>query len=409
MDDRYRDGRRRARRGSGSVRERRPGVWEIRVVVANDEVTGRSVQRSFTVHGDAEQVERRRRALVECFGVGRSALYCTGARLDLAELLARYVAANGHWRPATRSSNTSVARFLAADPLGRAGLAVISPTVVETALSRWRRQGASAALVWGRWAVLRAALSWAAAQQLLRANPLNAMRAPPRPLPRKHLLPGDVATLLATATEQVNVAGDRLRAQPSNAHVLEALFVAEQTRLLVRLAADTGARRGELATLRLSDLDGRVLTIERNLSLEVLGPTKTNRSRRLTIGATTAAMIVEHFESWTARVGPGSMVGDWLFAPDYRRLTNARADLLSHRFERLRTAAGLPDAALHRLRHSVGTHLVGEGKLLKAQARLGHRDPATTLRHYAHAVPLDDEDVADAIDEMLNLGSASGR
>ena len=66
--------------------------------------------------------------------------------------------------------------------------------------------------------------------------------------------------------------------------------------------------------------------------------------------------------------------------------------------------AGLPDAALHRLRHSVATHLVGEGKILKAQARLGHRDPATTLRHYAHAVPLDDEDVADALDEMLNRG-----
>lgn len=36
--------------------------------------------------------------------------------------------------------------------------------------------------------------------------------------------------------------------------------------------------------LRLSDLDGRVLSIERNLSLEVLGPTKTTRNRRLTLG-----------------------------------------------------------------------------------------------------------------------------
>ena len=291
--------------------------------------------------------------------------------------------------------------------LGSIGIAVISPAVVEAAFSRWRRRGASAALVWGRWAVLRSALSWAAAQQLLRANPLDAMRAPPRPLPRRHLLPADVATLLAIAAQQVDIAAERLRAEPGNAHLLEALFVAEQTRLLVRLAADTGARRGELATLRLSDLDGRVLTIERNLSLEVLGPTKTSRSRRLTIGATTAAMISDHFEAWAAQVGPESIVGDWVFAPDYRRITNARADLLSHRFERLRTAAGLPDAALHRLRHSVGTHLVGEGKLLKAQARLGHRDPATTLRHYAHAVPLDDEDVANGIDDMLN-GTANG-
>ena len=45
--------------------------------------------------------------------------------------------------------------------------------------------------------------------------------------------------------------------------------------------------------LRMGDLEGRVLSIERNLSLEVLGPTKTNRNRRLTLGATTARMIVD--------------------------------------------------------------------------------------------------------------------
>jgi hypothetical protein len=92
-----------------------------------------------------------------------------------------------------------------------------------------------------------------------------------------------------------------------------------------------------------------VRTIERNLSLEGLGPTKTSRNRRLTVGATTAAMVVEHFDTWTDRVGEATVVADRVFAPDYRRLTHARANLLSHRFDRLRRAAGLPNAALHRL------------------------------------------------------------
>jgi integrase len=151
-----------------------------------------------------------------------------------------------------------------------------------------------------------------------------------------------------------------------------------------------------------------VLTIERNLSLEVLGPTKTGRTRRMTIGTTTAEMIRTHFEAWERRAGAEVVHGDWVFAPDFRRLTFARADLLSHRFSRLREAAELPDAALHRFRHSVATHLVADGKLLKAQARLGHRDPATTLRHYAHATPLDDLDIADEIDEMLNEYGVGG-
>ncbi len=90
------------------MRERHPGAWEVRVVVANDPVSVRSVQRSFTVHGDAEQVEEHRRRLVESLGVDRSALYCEGARWTLAELLERFVAANEHWRPATGSSHTSM-------------------------------------------------------------------------------------------------------------------------------------------------------------------------------------------------------------------------------------------------------------------------------------------------------------
>ncbi|HSH61654.1 MAG TPA: hypothetical protein VK988_18800 [Acidimicrobiales bacterium] len=56
----YRDaavGTSRGRRGSGSVRQRSPGVWEIRVVVGFDAVRGRSVQRSFTVHGNEDFVE----------------------------------------------------------------------------------------------------------------------------------------------------------------------------------------------------------------------------------------------------------------------------------------------------------------------------------------------------------------
>ena len=380
-------------------------MWEIRVVVANDPHTGRSIQRSFTMHGDADTAEAYRDDLVERFGVDKRALYFAGARWSVAELLVRYFEADHQWKPATWSSNRSVGRFLASDRLAGFGLAGLCPARFERAMARWRASGASVAVVWGRWAVLHSALSWAVAQRYLRRDPLAGMRAPPRPVPRKHLLPGEVARLLAVAAGQVETANENLAAAPENGRLIEALFVAEQTRLLIRLAADTGARKGELAVLRLADLDGRVLTIERGLSLEVLGTTKTNRNRRVTLGATTAAMIVEHFESWRQRVGTDQVAADWIFAPDFRRLSNARADLLSHRFERLRLAAGLPDASLHRLRHSVGTQLVSEGKILKAQARLGHRDPVTTLRHYAHATPLDDLDVADHLDDLLNAAT----
>jgi integrase len=66
------------------------------------------------------------------------------------------------------------------------------------------------------------------------------------------------------------------------------------------------------------------------------------------------------------------------------------------------TRAGVPEATLHRLRHSVATFLVARGQILQAQARLGHADAATTLREYAYAVPLTDGAVADAPDKYLN-------
>lgn len=219
------------------MRERRPGVWEIRVVVANDLVSGRSVQRSFTVHGDLERAEWRRRDLAERFGVDRGALYCEGTRWSVADLLGRFIVAGHEWRPATRSSHgVSVVRFLTSDPLGRVGVAVLAPANVAEAMRRWRADGGSPALVGGRWAVLHSALSWAAAQGFIRANPVLGMRAPARPAPRMHLLPDEVALLLRTAADQIGAAEEALAADPDNRARWEGLFVTEQTQLLVRLA-----------------------------------------------------------------------------------------------------------------------------------------------------------------------------
>ena len=165
-----------------------------------------------------------------------------------------------------------------------------------------------------RWLLLRGAVSWAAAEGLLRVNPLAGMRGPPRPRPRprRHHSRDEVRRLLSAAGQAAASAQDALRCRPGSAACARRLFAAEQLLLLVRLAADSGARRGELTALRLSDLDGRVLTIERSLSAGVLGPTKSSRTRRVTLGSGTAGMIRRHVQDWAARVEPEQ---DWLFSP----------------------------------------------------------------------------------------------
>lgn len=106
----------RTKRGAGSIRQRSPGVWEIRVVVGFDAVFGRSVQRSFTVHGDAEYAQRRRRELVDGYGVSRVEFTTAGARLTVGELLERFFEAPHLWKPATVVSHRPVIHALL--PLG---------------------------------------------------------------------------------------------------------------------------------------------------------------------------------------------------------------------------------------------------------------------------------------------------
>jgi hypothetical protein len=93
MTTSYRDeipSRTRARTGTGSLRERSAGVWEIRVVVGFDPPHSHSVQRSFTVHGDAAWAQRRRCELVEDYGIERvGSSEIPG--LNVAELLTRFI------------------------------------------------------------------------------------------------------------------------------------------------------------------------------------------------------------------------------------------------------------------------------------------------------------------------------
>jgi integrase len=104
--------------------------------------------------------------------------------------------------------------------------------------------------------------------------------------------------LIITAERRREKAAALVVERPGSRAALVALFRAEQDVLLVRLAADSGARRGELAGLRVDDLQGRVLTIERAMTGRVLGPTKTHRHSRITLGATVAALWAEHVAAW---------------------------------------------------------------------------------------------------------------
>ncbi len=386
-------------RGTGSIRERTPGVWEIRIVVGFDSTRRRSVQRSFTFRGSAELAQQRRRELVTEVGASRLLYAGRAASLTLGGLLTFWLHAPHLWKHATVVSHSHVVAQLEHDPVTRRRLVLLTATDMTRAVRRWQQDGISTPKISARWLVIRSALSFAVAEGLLRTNALTGVRGPARPRPRRHHTLSEVRQLLASTASRAETAMTAMTDQPTSLLLRQRAFRADQDHLLVRLAADSGARRGELAVLRHSDLDDRILTIARGLSAGVLGNTKSGRTRRMTLGATTAQLINRHIATWNSPQAEG----DWLFAPTPARADHLTADALSHRFSRIGLAAGIDQPALHRLRHGLATHLVDTGKLLKAQARLGHHDPATTLRHYSHATPLDDQNIADDLDRILTV------
>ena len=320
-----------------------------------------------------------------------------GPLITVAELLPAWLAADHPWKPSTVVGYRSTAKALLQDAVADLRVMSLSPRVVRDLVEAWARAGVSPAVAAARVRVLRSAVGWAWDERILEVHPVRFMRGPARVPPRRPLRDNDVRALLATAELRV------LEAHANHTPARRGqgrLHRAEQDLLLVRLAADTGARRGELAALQIEDLDGRVLRIDGAVSAGVLTTPKSGHGRALTLGATTAELWHTFTQAWNSRAG--QPVGPWLFSPDAGHQRRLGAEALGHRFDQIRDAAGVPEATLHRLSHNVATYLVAHGQILQAQARLGHADAATTLREYAYALPLTDATVADALDAHLN-------
>jgi integrase len=149
---------------------------------------------------------------------------------------------------------------------------------------------------------------------------------------------------------------------------------------LVRVAAYTGLRQGELVALRWGDVrwSERVLVVGRALSADVEGTTKGRRIRYVPLGDQALGALDRlsrrpNFTSADAYIFAG-VAGDRLDPSALRR-----------RYIAAREAAGLPPRRFHDLRHTAGTLLTRVLDPVTVREVLGHADLKTTKR-YLHAV-----------------------
>lgn len=193
-----------------------------------------------------------------------------------------------------------------------------------------------------------------------------------------------------------------------------------------RLAAFTGARRGELLNLTWPDIDAAADRLVIRGSTDVVarqrvnGTTKGGRERSVSLDRGTLAALHDHRDRQEAErrtAGSAWVPGDLVFRrglgdPLYPDTVSALMPRLIRDFND-RPGGEAPTRhlsviRLHDLRHLHATLLLQAGVPVHVvAARLGHRDPAMTLRVYAHVIDQHANEVASVFAAAVEASSVS--
>jgi transposase-like protein len=143
-------------------------VWEVRIPLGPDPVTGRT--RSATVHGTSADPTRVRTQLrAECADVAGSRSLPPGPLITVAELLPAWLAAEHPWKPSTVVGYRSTVKALVGDAVADLRVMSLSPRVVRDRVEVWARTGVSPAALSDGVSVSEVAQQWGVSRQSVHA------------------------------------------------------------------------------------------------------------------------------------------------------------------------------------------------------------------------------------------------
>jgi len=239
-------------------------------------------------------------------------------------------------------------------------------------------------------AVLRRALNQGVRWGWLAVNPAVAA-TPPRVLRKSMTLPSpnDIGAMIASAGK-----------------VNPALPV------FLRLAAVTGARRGEMCALRWRNIDFEAASLHiAGALVEVHGKviekdTKTHAERRMSLDERTLAVLAEYRDMLQSLHDVAQVrfnADSFVFSHDPLGAEPWRPNYITLAFSRLAKEHGLKGVRLHDLRHFAATTMLVNGVDVRTAAgRLGHASTSTTLDVYSHFVKASDQRAAQTVAGALD-------
>lgn len=377
----------------GTVRWRN-GAWRIQVYAGRVAGRERRIQRTVRAPNTRRGRARAEAALAHLLDdvdVGRVRLDDDPTVDDVVERWITHRAPD--WSPKTlRDKRGLVARYVTPE-LGSRHLSRLRGHDLADLYARLRRDGGhgrplAASTVAQVHKTLHAAFAEAVRWGLIAVNPADQVRAPTVPPPRP----------APPSAEQVAVALSRL----------DGPFA-----VFVRLAASTGARRGQLCALRWADVDVERGSVTFAAAVVDGGPgigpvvrsTKTGAAWQVALDADTVAAVAAHRRRMAARalsVGVDLPDDRGVFSDDPASRIPWRPESVSGRWRRTRARIGLDGVPLKDLRHLVATELLAAGVDVRTVAgRLGHATPTVTLSTYAAFVPAADRVAAERMGRLL--------
>jgi integrase len=343
------------------------------------------------VHGTKREADAQLRQLILEAGLAHETSHAT-----MVDLAVKWLElASETLSPSTLREYRRLLEKIILPQFGSIKVRAIRPSDLDTFYASLRRRGVSgrplsAQSVHHVHALIRRLLNQALKWGWILANP--ALNATPPRVDRVELEVPDVQTV----THIINFAQER---NPDIACFL-------------RLAAVTGARRGELCAIRWRDFDkSGGLSIKhsivdgRNDELIEKG-TKTYASRKVMIDTLTMRVVDsqrERSEERSKACGRRFSRNNFVFASSLDGSVPWRPHRVTLAFKRLCSELGISGVRLHDLRHFTATQMLASGVPVKTVAgRLGHANAATTLNVYAHALESSDADAAHLLGNILN-------
>ncbi len=376
-----------------SIRKKVTSAGNVRWEVVYRDPTGRQRSKSFGRKIDAQRYSNS----IETDVQRRDWIDPRNAKESFGDWANRWLATTTHLKPTTQQGYESIVTkhllpAFADVPMG----AIDHPTVLAF-LSDLKASGAAAGTVRNVRDVLRLVFDLAVRSSVVKTNPVQGVKAPrSRPNEMVFLNADQVASLAEAITEPPHMR--RRRKQDNDSY--------PEYGLLVRFAAWTGLRAGEIVALRVGKVDLMRRRVEVSESAAeahgklTFGSTKTYARRSVPLLAPLADELTAHMA--------GKKLTDFVFeGPEGGPIRHS--NWYPRHFKPAASRAGLSEnLRFHDLRHTYAAFLIAEGAHPRAMMeRLGHSTINVTLGTYGHLFPNLEERIDDALTERYRHAIAS--